>query len=98
MDDLPQYSRSHKSIEASPSAGSLSPLEVTFCIDQVSNGQATLVSEEAGSINWPTDKLPKGHQVGDKITLKIPQKLDNRCCKDCDDMEHMRQLLEELVN
>jgi hypothetical protein len=95
MQNLPQNeNRNHQGLGTSPKAGSL-----TFCIDQIENGQAILTSGEAGQINWPTAQLPKGSRVGDQVTLEIPtKKQDGKCCEECNDMEHMRQLLEELVS
>ncbi len=99
MKNLPsKENRNHQSLGASNHSGPLSSFEVTFEIDQISNNQATLISEETGKITWPTKKLPSGHQIGDTITLKIPQKEDGKCCEKCTDMEHLRQLLEELVS
>ena len=90
--------RNHQELGTSPQAGSLTPFEVTFLINEITNGQATLISEETGQITWPTEKLPGGSHVGDTVTLKIPQKEEGKCCENCTDMEHMRQLLEELVS
>lgn len=95
MQNLPlDENRNHQGLETSQSAGSLTSFEVTFRIDQIVNGHALLTSEETGTIQWPTNKLPANHQIGDQITLKIPT---DKTDKD-HDLNLLRQLLEELVS
>lgn len=68
------------------------PIKIAFTIQSIDDQHATLFSEGIGEIKWPSNKLPDGFKEGDTLCLAA--------CKneDCDHLEHLRGLLQELVN
>ena len=113
MQNLPvNENRNHQGLEASPTAGALSPFELIFKVDQIIDGHAILTSQETGAINWPTARTPSKLEVGDQIILALnhsngdtpaPQSIptpenNSKCCENCNDLNHLRTLLEELVS
>ncbi|MBT5016893.1 hypothetical protein HN748_05010 [Candidatus Peregrinibacteria bacterium] len=105
MQNLPvNENRNHQGLEASLTAGALSPFELIFKVDQIIDGHAVLTSQETGAINWPTARTPSKLEVGDQIILALnhsngatPEN-NSKCCENCNDLNHLRTLLEELVS
>jgi len=72
-------------------------------VSQIEDGVAILDSKETGIIRWPVSKLPNGIKIGDKIPLSLESNhstppTESHDCEKSDQLQNLRQLLEDLVN